>query len=129
MRVTRNRFLAVLAVAFMALPAPAFASASYLCHMTGQVSQSPCCLGKRGPVQCVTEIEQQDCCALLTAGAHVRAQATTGGSLHVLPAALLGELPATIVAAGSEGRLRAPATSGAHPPGPARFLAYCAFLI
>jgi hypothetical protein len=128
MRVIRTALLALLAAAFVALPAQAFARASYFCHMTGQVSESHCCAGKHVSARCGAQIEQQDCCALMLSEGHGSAPATRVSSPHVAAAALLGTM-AAFVALGSVKQPHARATPDLHPPGPARFLAHCAFLI
>jgi hypothetical protein len=129
MHLIRTRFLAFLAAAFVALPAQAFASTSYFCHMTGEVSDTCCCTGKSAPESCEAQVKEQDCCELITSHGQASAPATRESLQQVPAAALVGAIAfGPVVEAGAE-RLAVATETETHPPGPPRFLAHCSFLI
>jgi hypothetical protein len=132
MRVIWTRFLVVFAVAFVALPAQALTGTSYLCRMTGKVSESHCCAAKRAQVSraCYAQVQAPDCCELIQAHGRATAAATRTHSQDV-PAAAMILAPAFALPAR---RPRSEAShestvAKTHPPGPPRFLMNCTFLI
>ncbi|HET6334305.1 MAG TPA: hypothetical protein VFG30_13875 [Polyangiales bacterium] len=128
MTLIRTRLLALFAAAFLALPAQVLVNTSYLCHMTGRVSESRCCAGKHADI-CQAQVEQQDCCELMQTRGHATAPAIRGSS-NDFPTAALFAAPAfsLLVRAPSEPR-HEPIPVDTHPPGPPRFLMKCSLLI
>lgn len=128
MPLMRTRLLALFAAACMALPAQALVNTSYLCHMTGRVSESRCCAGKHADI-CRAQVEQQDCCELMQTRGQATAPAIRGSS-HEFPTAALLAAPAfaLLVRAASEPARELPPVD-THPPGPPRFLMKCSLLI
>jgi hypothetical protein len=128
MQLIWTRLLTLFAAALMALPAPALASSSYLCHMTGRVSESRCCTAKRATV-CHAQVEEQDCCELMQAHGQATAPATRNDSHDVPSAALVAIAAFSLPARTPLERARESTTANTHPPGPPRFLLHCSFLI
>jgi hypothetical protein len=133
MRVLWTRLLVVLAAAaFVALPAQPLVGSSYLCHMTGKVSEAPCCTGKRADV-CHAQLEQQDCCELMQAHGQVTVPAARDASQDVRVVAPIaapvqaGHALERAPAAWSRAATRLDAYT--RPPGAPRFLANCSLLI
>jgi hypothetical protein len=129
MQLIRTRFLALLVATFVALPAQAFASASYLCHMTGEVTGRHCCTGEHKDPPCSPQLQQRDCCELIQAHEHASAPATRASAQEVPAAALIGVIALALLAHGDHEQADVPTTAETHPPGPPRFLAHCSFLI
>jgi hypothetical protein len=129
MRVLRTRLIALLAAAFVALPAQAFARASYRCHMTGAVSHACCCAGKLAPKPCGAQIERQNCCEALHAADQASMPEARADLQDVPPAGLSAELLFVPSTRGAPDQLAPPAAALTHAPGPPRFLTHCAFLI
>ena len=129
MPLIRTRFLALLVAAFVALPAQAFASTSYFCHMSGEVSDTCCCTGKSASESCEAQVKQQDCCELIRSEGHAPVPATRA-SLQPVPAApLIGAITFGLVVQVGEEYPAEVSTAETHPPGPPRFLVHCSFLI
>lgn len=129
MHLIRTRFLALLAAAFVALPAPAFASTSYFCHMSGQVLDTCCCTGKPAAESCEAQLKQQDCCELMRSEGHASVPATRAGLQEVPAAVLIGAIAFGLVFQSGEELPTKATVAETHPPGPPRFLAHCSFLI
>jgi hypothetical protein len=113
----------------VALPAQAFAGSNYFCQMTGRVSESCCCAGKRVRQTCHAEIKAQDCCELVQTHAPAPAPATRASLAEVPAAALIGVVPSVLNARAHVARHVETERVDTHPPGPPRFLAHCSFLI
>jgi hypothetical protein len=122
-----TRLMALLAATFVALTALPFAGTSYLCHMTGKVSESRCC-GAHRENACHAQVEQPDCCELMQAHGPAIAADTRAYS-HDVPIAALIDAPtvAMIVLAPIPPGLSP--REALHPPRPPRFLLNCALLI
>jgi hypothetical protein len=122
-----TRLMALLAATFVALTALPFTSTSYLCHMTGKVSESRCCSGYRENA-CHAQVEQPDCCELMQ-GQGPATAADTRACSHDVPIAALIDAPTFAMI------LQTPVTpvpsprAQLHPPRPPRFLLNCALLI
>jgi hypothetical protein len=130
MRLLWTRFLVVsLAALFAALPAQAQIGASYLCHMTGRVSDTHCCTGTHAEV-CHPQVEQPDCCELLQAQGHAITPATRSSGTQDAPVYALIPAPVFSRIAHSVAQpMRGPWQAAARPPGRPRFLVNCSLLI
>ena len=127
MRLIRTRLLGLLSAIALAIPAFAAAQPGYLCRMTGQVSTS-CCCAKKHTKQCGPEVTRGSCCQLIEADHSVAPSATPDTSRSIagpVVLTILERLPLS-----REVRTHAPEPARiTHPPGPARFLVKCSFLI
>jgi hypothetical protein len=118
----------LIAAAFMALPGQVLVNTSYLCHMTGRVSESRCCAGKHTDA-CQAQVERPDCCELMQARGQATAPALRTSSQEVPAVALIGTNDFSLVARNPVARLHKPPLAEIHPPGPPRFLVNCSLLI
>lgn len=133
MRPLCTRLLVVLAAAaFVALPAQPLVGSSYLCHMTGKVTEARCCTGQHADV-CHAQLEQQDCCQLMQAHGRATVPAARDASQDVRVAVLIAApahaAHALARAPAAWSRAATPLDAHTHPPGAPRFLANCSFLI
>jgi hypothetical protein len=128
MLLTRIRVFALVAAALMALPAQALVNTSYLCHMTGRVSESRCCAHKHADV-CHAQVEAQDCCQLLQSRGPATSPAVRCSSQDAPAAALIATPALSLLARVASARTAAPTPVETHPPGPPRFLVHCSLLI
>ncbi|HKP56078.1 MAG TPA: hypothetical protein VJV78_05150 [Polyangiales bacterium] len=129
MRSLWSRFLVGLAAAaFAALPAQPLVGTSYLCHMTGEVSGTHCCAGKRAE-SCHAQIERADCCEVMPSHGQPTAPATRSSSQDAPVLALIAAPAVVVVARAPAQWIRPAEPADARPPGPPRFLANCSFLI
>jgi hypothetical protein len=128
MALIRTRLLALFAAAFMALPAQALVNTSYLCHMTGRVSESRCCAGKHADL-CHARVEKPDCCELMQARGQATAPAIRSSSQDVSTAALIPTPAFSSLARAPAAQIHSARLADTHPPGPPRFLVNCSLLI
>ena len=125
----RMKILGLLSALLLACSAGPVARPSYHCHISGQVSKSCCCATKHKS-QGEPQATPASCCDLV--------QSAQVSTTTVVPDDAPLPLPAAVFAHG-DGHLRlrlselprAPqhALPHARPPGPARFLANCSWLI
>src|SRR5882672_945777 len=71
-----TRIFALATVLLVAMPLSALAPSSYLCRMTGQVSEHCCCKQNEQQKPCGAKIETQDCCQLVKAQSQTTAPVT-----------------------------------------------------
>jgi hypothetical protein len=128
MREIRTRLLALAAAAFMALPAQALVNTSYLCHMTGRVSESRCCASKHADI-CHAQVEAQDCCQLMQSRGQAAGPATRSSTQDAPTGALIATPAVSLLARAPSTRTHEAPPADTHPPGPPRFLVNCSLLI
>ena len=119
--------IAALAVALVAaVPLQGLARASYLCRMTGEVSEHCCCAKDEQAQPCGVKIEPQDCCELVKA--QTQATVTRDTPHQVVSSLSASEIMfASLLAPRSCDALQVPFEP--RPPGSSLFLLHCSLLI
>jgi hypothetical protein len=128
MQLVRTWLLVLSAAAFAAMPAGP-GSLSYLCRMTGQVSDTCCCLGEAASKACGAQIMARDCCERVRTSPRPATTEPRSVLQQIPPAAARLAVLHVPVAVSAAPTTRPPAGGGARVTGPPRFLAHCSFLI